>query len=72
MASGLQYLDDCITELQRVHELHEGRQQEPVVPQKAVPLLTLLFQLRGQGRVQATESRRKHLIRKQKEQSSPV
>lgn len=57
----MQYLDDGVTELQRVHELHKGGQQEPVVLQKAMPLLTLLFQLRGQGRVQATESSCKYL-----------
>ena len=57
----LQYLYDGIAELQGVHELDERRQEEPVVLQKAVPFLTLLFQLRRQGRVETTETSCKHL-----------
>lgn len=54
-------LDDGVAELQRVHELDQGREQEPVVLEKAVPLLAFLFQLRRQGRVEATEPGRQHL-----------
>lgn len=60
-AAAMQYLDDSVTELQRIHELHKRGQQEPVVLQKAMPVLTLLLQLRGQRRVQATESGCKYL-----------
>ena len=58
---GRAHLNDGVAELQRVHELDERREQEPVVPQQAVPLLALLLQLGRQRRVQAAEPRRKHL-----------
>lgn len=60
----LRYLNDRIAELQGIHELDEGGQQEPVVLQEAVPLLAFLFQLRGQGGVQPTEASCKHLCLK--------
>ena len=55
------YLYDGVAELQGVHELHEGREEEPVVSEKAVPLLAFLFQLCRQGRVETTEPGGKHL-----------
>ena len=55
------YLNDGVAELKGVHELDQGREQEPVVLQKAVPFLIFLFQLGRQGRVETTESGCKHL-----------